>query len=109
MSIISVVYAQLKEWDSPAEEPADFGDLEIVIENILSLVTTTAGIIVLIMLLLGGFQFLTAGANPEKTQQAKKTITMAVAGLALLIITWFIILLIETFTGAEITLFKIVD
>ncbi len=109
MSLVSTVYAQLEEWDSPANEPADFGDLEILIGNILSLITTAGAIVLFIMLLIGGFQFLTAGANPEQTQQAKKTITTALIGLILIIGVWFIFRIIESFTGVEVTVFKIVN
>lgn len=108
MSLLSVAYAQLKEWDSPADDPADFNDLEIVISNILSLVMTAGAITLFIMLLIGGFQFLTAGANPEQTQQAQKTLTMAVIGLVLLIAVWFIFRIIEAFTGVNVTSFEIV-
>lgn len=109
MSLVSTVYAQLEEWDSPASEPADFGDLEILIGNILTLITTAGAIVLFIMLLIGGFQFLTAGANPEKTEQAKKTITSAVIGLVLIIGVWFIFRIIEAFTGINVTIIKIID
>jgi predicted small integral membrane protein len=108
MSIYSIVYA-LEEWDTTAESPATFGDLEIVFSNILSVITTVAGFGLFIMLLVGGFQFLTAGDSPEKAQQAQKTLTNAVLGLGLIILTWFIFLLIENFTGVTITEFKIMS
>ena len=61
------------------------------------------------MLLLGGFQHLTAGGNPEKTQKAWATITYAVVGLVLLVGIWFILRFIRQFTGVDVTEFRIIQ
>ena len=59
------------------------------------------------MLIVGGFQYLTAGGNPEKTKAAGNTITYAVIGLVVILGAWFILLFIEKFTGVKVTEFNL--
>ncbi len=67
-----------------------------------------AGLAVFIMFLVGGVKFLTAGGEPEKAASAQKTLTYAIFGLALIVISWFTLLLIGEFTGIELTTFQII-
>jgi len=101
--------AHAADWVSGEDEPAQFKDLETIFENILAIIFPLGGIAVFIMLLLGGFQHLTAGGNPEKTQKAWATITYAVVGLVLLVGIWFILRFIRQFTGVDVTEFRIIQ
>jgi len=85
-------------------EPASFKDLGQMITNILNIILRMAGIAAFIMIIVGGFQYLTAGGDPKKTQAAGQTITYAVFGLIAVIAAWFILLFIKKFTGVDITI-----
>lgn len=101
-----IVAAQ--EWSDPSgKEPARIQDFAVVISRILNIAVRLAGVAVFIMLIIGGFQYLTAGGDPKKTQAASNTLTYAILGLAIVIGAWFILLFIEKFTGVEVTQFKI--
>lgn len=52
-----------------------------------------------IMVLVGAFQIITAGGNPEKFSQGRKTITYAAVGLACAIIAGGATTLIKSFLG----------
>jgi len=80
---------------------------EAIIKIILNIVVRLAGIAVLVMLIVGGFQYLTAGGDPKKTQAASSTLTYAIFGLVAIIAAWFIILFIQKFTDVKITEFTI--
>ena len=108
--LTSPVYAQLKEWRNVGgitEETANFKALEAIFSNILTIAVSLAGIAVFIMLILGGFSYLTSGGDPEKVKKSTGTITWAIIGLAILIGIWFIFKFIEEFTGVTITKFEI--
>jgi len=79
--------------------------LEAIIKIFLNLAVRLAGIAAFIMLIVGGFQFLTAGGDSKKTQAASNTLTYAIFGLVAVIAAWFILLFIEKFTGVKITEF----
>ncbi len=79
--------------------------LEAIIKIFLNLAVRLAGIAAFIMLIVGGFQFLTAGGDAKKTQAASNTLTYAIFGLVAVIAAWFILLFIEKFTGVNLTEF----
>jgi len=81
--------------------------LECILMSFLNIATALAGLAVFIMLLAGGFQYLTSGGDPKATESAKNTLTYAVLGLVLIIVAWFILQFIEEFTGVKVTEFKI--
>ena len=103
----SCVYAA-DDWAGLQDgDVSSFKSLETVFSNILGVVTTLAGLAVFVMLVVGGFNLLTSEGDPEKIKKAMAMITTAIIGLALLIGSWFIMRLIEEFTGVKITIFSI--
>lgn len=87
------------------EKIATLSCFEVIITIFLNIAVRFAGIAAFVMLLVGGFQFLTAGGDPKKTQAASSTLTYAIFGLVAVIAAWFILLFIEKFTGVTLTKF----
>jgi|SRR3989344_4345325 len=86
---------------------------EAVFENIITVVLAFGALVVFIMLLSGGFKFLTSGGDGKKVEAAKGTLTYAIGGLALLALTYLILVFIQTFfidpsSGIDITKFRII-
>lgn len=88
-------------------EVATLKGFECIVQVVLNLIVRFAGIALFIMLVIGGFKYLTSGGNPEETGKAAKTITTAILGLVLLLGAWLIILLIQEITGVSLTEFVI--
>jgi len=91
----------LKPGQSVGSTYKDFSTLiSVFIKNAL----TVAGIIFVILLIVGGFGFIMAagGNDPKKTQQASQTITAALIGFVVVFLSYAIIQLIETITGFSI-------
>ena len=72
-----------------------------------SLPTSTGGIVLFLMLLSGGFKYLTSGGDPKATEGAQKTLTYAIGGLVMLAGSYIILRIISDFTGADVTNFII--
>lgn len=89
-------------------EVATLKGLECIFEIILKVVTGFAVLAVFIMLVLGGFKYLTSGGDTKATESAKNTLTYAIFGLAALIGVWLILKFIEVFTGVPVTVFKVI-
>lgn len=81
--------------------------LECIFLAILHIAIRLAGLAVFIMLIIGGFKYLTAAGDPKSAQAAKNTITYAIFGLVLILFAWFILYFIEYFTGVKVTEFTI--
>jgi len=88
-------------------EVATIQGLECVFINILRILTPLVGLIMFVMLIVGSFQFLTAGGDPKQAQRARATLTYAIAGLVLFLGIWFILLFIKAVTGVDVTKFVI--
>lgn len=81
--------------------------LEAVFYNILKVAVSLVTLALFIMLLVGGFKFLTSGGDPKATEGAKGTMTYAIVGLVVIIASYLILRAIEYFTGLKLTEFTI--
>jgi TRAP-type C4-dicarboxylate transport system permease small subunit len=89
------------------DDVATFQGLENVFSRVISIVIGLAGLAFFIMLVLGGFKYMTAGGDPKAVESAKNTLTYAIAGLVLIALSYLILVFIEQFTGVNVTEFKI--
>jgi len=89
--------------------PVQLVDLEEVFKNVVNVVLGFAGIAFFVLLLVGGFKYMTAGGDPKAIDSAKKTLTSAIAGLLIVVLSYLVLVFIGTFTGVDLTQFKIVN
>lgn len=82
---------------NPADGGAGFGAL---IGRILNIVIVIAALMLFLMLLWGGFEWITSGGDKGKTESARNKITAAVLGLIVLAAAWAILGLVLKFLGA---------
>ncbi|OGM57321.1 hypothetical protein A3E46_01295 [Candidatus Woesebacteria bacterium RIFCSPHIGHO2_12_FULL_46_16] len=80
---------------------------EAIFNNVVSVALAFAGIVLFIMLISGGFKYITAGGDPKGVEEAKKTLTYAIGGMVLLAASFLLLRFIEQFTGANVTQFRI--
>ncbi|KKR43388.1 hypothetical protein A2434_03280 [Candidatus Woesebacteria bacterium RIFOXYC1_FULL_41_14] len=83
---------------------AGLGD---VFKSIVSYALGFAGIVLLVLLLVGGFRFITSGGDPKAVEGAKKTLTSAIIGLVVILVSYLILVLIKRITGVDVTNFSI--
>lgn len=69
-------------------------DLKSSVINILAWLLGIAALAAVVMIILGGLQWLTSAGNEEKVAGAKKTISSAVIGLILIILAWAIVIFV---------------
>lgn len=87
-------------------DAAQLSDLPTYFGNLLTALIPLVGIVSFVMILVGGFSILTSAGNPEGIKKGSQTITLAIAGLALAVIAWLILVFIENFTGVPVTEFS---
>lgn len=69
--------------------------------NAVIAVVELAGVVLFIMLIVGGFSFITSGGNPKQLEQARNTLTYAIIGLIVVVAAFLIIQFIGAFTGVH--------
>lgn len=67
-----------------------FGTLADVINKLLPILFSIAGLILFFYLISGGFDLLLSGGDPKKAESAKGKITNAVVGFIIIFIAWWL-------------------
>lgn len=90
-----------------AEDVATIQGLGCLIGNVLSVALTIIGMLALVMFIAASFRYMTSGGNSKSTEQAKNTITYAVAGIIVAVSAFILLNLISNFTGVTVSDFII--
>lgn len=69
--------------------------------RVISIVAIVGGFLSFIALIVGGFKYITARGDPKAITAAQGSITWAIIGLALIIISWLILKVVADFTGLQ--------
>ena len=78
------------------------GAVQLILRNLLNTIFGFVGLILLIMVIRGGYQYITAGGDKESLQKAVKTITSALVGAVILLSLFAVISIIETLFGINL-------
>lgn len=105
-------YAQIgapEEWggECVSDGVATIQGFECLFVNIVRILTPIFGLALFIMLAVGAFQMITSGGDPKQAQKARQTLTYAIFGIVAFVGVWFILILIRTITGVDVTKFEI--
>ena len=87
-------------------DAAQLSDFPTYFGHILTALIPLLGIVAFVMILVGGFKILTSAGDAKGLEGGKQTITLAVAGIALAIISWLVLVFIQNATGVQVTHFK---
>ena len=90
-----------------AADPASLTDLVGVFESIVRLALAGVGLAVLVMFIIGGYQYLMAGSDKDAATKARNTLTYAVIGFILAVSAWIILSLLGSFLGVDFTNFTL--
>ena len=66
------------------------GDVRQTAARIINVALGFLGIIAVVIVLIGGFKYMVAGGNEEKTGEARKLIISGIIGLAIILSAWAI-------------------
>jgi len=92
-----------------ANAPNMLGDLTAVFASVISIALPIAGVVIFVMLVIGGFRYITSAGDPRKLEGAKGTLTYAILGLLLIALAFLILVAISNFTNVpDILNFRVV-
>ena len=84
-----------------------FSELEGLFGNLVSAIIGLGGIVLFIMLVIGGYSFITSKGQPPKIEAARKIITHAILGIIIIALSYLFLKVISTFTGVDVTIFNV--
>lgn len=83
-----------------------FNDLNTIVSKLLPVVISLSGLAAFAFLIMGGIKYISAGGDEKALGDAKKTITNALVGLLIVFVAFWIIRILETVLGLNITGFN---
>ena len=78
---------------------ASINCIPFIVQNVIFWLLVFAGTAALILLIIGGIKFITSGGDPKQTEGARKTLTYAILGLVLILLSFAILRFIAQTTG----------
>lgn len=79
-------------------------DLVTTVSDIIDVALGLLGIVAVVIILIGGFKYMTAGGNDEKVEDARSVIFSGIIGLAIILSAWaiarFVIESLSSATGS---------
>lgn len=108
LAVVAPVFAQADPFGLEGlNEDGTFGtkDLKSTVGSIIKVALSFLGVVAIVIVLIGGFKYMTAGGSDEKTGDAKKYIISGIIGLAIILsayaITQFVLSSLLTATVEE--------
>jgi len=77
-------------------------DIGRIISALLPYLFAIAGLILFVFLIIGGFELLTSGGNPETTKKAQGRITSALIGFLIIFLAYWLAQILEVIFGIQI-------
>jgi hypothetical protein len=82
-------------------EPTHFTDIGSIVSKLLPYIYVIAGLILLLMLVLGGIGLMTSAGNPDKSKAAMGKIKGGLIGFLIIFISYFVAKIIEVALGVS--------
>jgi len=79
--------------------PLNASSFREIVVNIINWVIGIVALVAVLMVVVGGFQYMISGGDEEKTKQARKTIQYALIGLLIVGLSWSFVIAVLTIIG----------
>lgn len=77
--------------DDPSQLRLPGVSVDTGVSNILNIVFAIAGLLAVLFIIIGGFQYVVSGGDPAGLKRAKETITYAIVGLVITLLAFGIV------------------
>ena len=84
-----------------AKDVATLDCIPAVVQNVIYAAFLFAGIVAVILIIYSGIKFILSGGDPKQVEGARKTMTYAIIGFIVILLSFAILNLISTITGVD--------
>lgn len=89
-----------QEWDDcVVDGVAKLTCLPIVLSNVVNFALIASGVVALFFIIWSGARYITSGGDQKRVEGARKTLTWAIIGLILILISFLIVNIVSALTG----------
>jgi hypothetical protein len=72
-----------------------------VMQNVITFALIASGVVALFFIIWSGVRLVTSGGDQKKVEGARKTLTWAIIGLVIILLSFFIVNMVSYLTGVE--------
>lgn len=72
-----------------------------VLQNVITFALVASGVVALFFIIWSGAKMVTSGGDQKRVDSARKTLTWAIIGLVIILLSFFIVNMISYLTGVE--------
>jgi len=103
---VKYLVQQIQINDKTIEGPLQFNTLGEIVSRVVNFfLIPIAGVILLLIFIWAGYDFMTSEGSPEKIKSAKAKITTGIIGIVLLVISFLIVKVVELILGTNTGIF----
>lgn len=66
-----------------------------IVKKFIGLILPVAGLIAVLFVIIGGFQYVMSGADEEMAEKGKKTLKNAIIGVVIIVLSWVIVTVVS--------------
>lgn len=89
-------------WETCAPDGiATLNCIPVVVKQVITYALIFAGVVAVLMIAYAGIRYITSRGDPKAVEGAQNTVTWAVIGLVVILLSFVVINFIAYFTGAE--------
>lgn len=100
-SIIANCYEDVPVNGATVQKVATLDCLPAVFQNLVNAALIFAGVVAVIFIIISGLKFITSGGDAKQIEGARHTLTYAIIGLIIILLSFMMINLIAGITGAQ--------
>ena len=90
-------------YNPTGDDPSAYlSSVELIISNVLTILTVIAGISFVLYFLLGGLSWITAGGDKQKVETAKSMMTNGAIGLIIIVVSYSVVWIVGQAIGVDI-------
>ncbi len=93
-----------------ANHPATLACLtDVIFPHIIDATLALVGAVAVILIIVSGYKFITSGGDSKQVEDARKTLTYAIIGLVVVLMSFLVIAIISSVTGVGCIQFFNID
>ena len=98
----ALAFALPSDADCQTQVIGSIGCVPYFLKNIINAAFVLSGLIAVVLIIISGIRLVLSGGDPERVAQAKRSLTFAIIGFVVILLSFVIINLIARVTGANI-------
>lgn len=92
---------QLPDWGIQQGSNQGASSVVLIITSVIKILLLLAGSIAILFIIIGGYQYLTSGANPDGAKKGKTTVVNALIGIIIIVLSYVLVTVVSNLVSRQ--------